>query len=95
MFFLFLIALIFLAFDVTAGVFMLLSVFGALGGSYYSARTSHRVARKAIGWMLGGVSKNLILSQGLGLVAYGSAFIAAISSSGDEGSTASSYPYRT
>lgn len=73
---------------------MLLSVFGALGGSYSSAVASSKAVRQAAGWMPGGISKTLVGSQGLGLVVYGLAFMLAINgASGEEEGSTSPYTY--
>lgn len=73
----------FFALNVTAAVFMLLSVLVALGGSYSGMKAPRRAASRAMGWMLfggaGGVSKTILGTQGGGLAVYIIAFFVALS----------------
>eukprot|EP00752_Nemacystus_decipiens_P013456 g11918.t1 len=92
LFVLFAIALGFFALNVTAAVFMSLSVFVALFGSFFSMNRGRNHAARAVG----SISKTLLGTQGAGLVVYAISFAAAVSSNtGDDDDQTSTSPFVT
>ncbi|CAM9174696.1 unnamed protein product [Scytosiphon promiscuus] len=95
LFVLLVIALIFLAIDRTAAIFMIIAVVVALTGSYSSMKSSGKVARKTANMVLGNVSKTLIGTQGGGLAVYALSFFLALNNRSTSDTASSSFPYST
>ena len=95
LFLLFVVALIFYAFNTIAATFMLIAVLASLGGSYKSQKASKAVAKNAGNFlakmMAGGPSGTVLLTSGGGGGVYLLSFLLALANLGGDDSSTPSY----